>query len=434
MVETMIIDRGIINTGVARALVAACICSLFLCVGAFGEDNTSVKPMSLQECIDIALKNQLDVVIAKNDVAIAKSQLAKTKSEYLPQISVDNNAFTTGSQGVLSQVTTGTALSANLNIFDGGIREANVKASRYGVQSTDSAYKRTMQTVTYTVTKAYYETLRSKHLAEVASSNVKYYQTLLEQVTQQINEGSKATVDKYPVEAELASAKVDLLSAQNTVRTSILDLQATMGISSRSGFDVAEVDTIPDTAVQMLDNYVNYAKKSRPDITQAQAQICSAKASTTAARISLYPIPTISAGYQHSISGGYRTSGTQMVGGLTFNLFDGGASRAAYKTAKLTQESAVESAKQLDRDVRTQVEEAYLNLTSSKERLAASQTSLDSAKKNLDVQRERYNLKLAITLDVLNAELQYVTAQSDYVQAKYDYLIAISQLEYTTGE
>jgi outer membrane protein TolC len=284
------------------------------------------------------------------------------------------------------------------------------------------------------VTEAYYEALRSKHLAEVAGSNVKYYDELLAQVKEQVEQGSKAKVDTYPVEAELASAKVDLLSAQNTVRTTLLDLQTTMGISSRSGFDVAEVDAIPEMTVQPLDNYITYAKKSRPDITQAAAKIGSAKATTTAARIALYPIPTVSAGYQHSISGGFRTSGTQMVGGLTFNLFDGGASRAAYRAAKLNQESVNEDAQQLDRDVCTQVEEAYLNLTSSRERLAASQSSLDSAKRNLDAQQERYNVGLAITLDLLNAELQMVTAQSNYVQAKYDYLIAISQLEYMTGK
>lgn len=430
----MIIDRGIIKTGFVRTIAAACLCLLCICTGVFGEDNTPAKPISLQECINTALKSQLDVIVAKNDVAIAKNNLTKTKSAYLPQISLDNNAFTTGSQGVLSQYTTGTAMSANLNVFDGGVREANVKASRYNVQSSDMAYKRTLQTVTYTVTKAYYEALRSKHLAEVAESNVKYYGELLAQVQAKVDQGSKAKVDTYPVEAELASAKVDLLSAQNTVRTSLLDLQTTMGVSSRSGFDVAEVDTIPETAVQPLDNYVTYAKKSRPDISQAQAQIGSAKASTTAARIALYPIPTISAGYQHSVSGGFRTSGTQMVGGLTFNLFDGGASRAAYRAAKLSQETAREDAAQLDRDVCTQVEEAYLNLTSAKERLVASQASLDSAQKNLDVQNKRYDVGLAITLDLLNAELQMTTAQSNYVQAKYDYLIAISQLEYTTGK
>ncbi|MCE5324297.1 TolC family protein [bacterium] len=425
------------KTSLTRLLFApavVCTCLLLVCTGAYAQEAAVSKPLSLQDCINIALKSQLDIIVAKNDVAIAKNNLSQTKSNYLPQISLDNNAFTTGDQGVLSQYTTGTALSANLNVFDGGVREANVKAYRYNVVGADSAYKRTIQTVTYSVTEAYYEALRSKHLSDVQDSNVKYYNELLAQVTAQIEQGAKADVDRYPVEAELASAKVSLLSAQNTVRTSILDLQTSMGIRSSSGFDVAEVESIPETTVQPLDNYVTYAKNNRPDITQAQAQIGSTKATATAKRISLYPIPTISAGYQKSVSGGYRSSGSQMVGGITFNLFDGGASRAAYKAARLSQESAIEDANQLDRDVCTQVEEAYLNLTSAKERLTASEASLESASKNLKAQQDRYTLGLGITLDVLNAESQHVSAQSDYVQAKYDYLLAISQLEYMTGK
>ena len=88
---------------------------------------------------------------------------------------------------------------------------------------------------------------------------------------------------------------------------------------------------------------------------------------------------------------------------------------------------------QLNKDISAQVEEAYLNLTSSKERVAAAEISLAAAQQNYEAQKGRYSSGLAITLDLLNAEAQLVTAQNSDVQAKYDYYIAIAQMNYALG-
>ena len=158
------------------------------------------------------------------------------------------------------------------------------------------------------------------------------------------------------------------------------------------------------------------------------------RASVRSAKINLWPRPVITGQYQRQISGGFTSSGGQVMGGFAFDLFNGGANRAAYQEAKAQQLNAEQREKQIYKDIQVQVEEAYLNLTSSKDRLAASETSLAASQKNYDVQKERYNQGLAITLDLLNAELQLTTAQTNEVQARYDYYTAISQMEYAVGK
>ena len=93
----------------------------------------------------------------------------------------------------------------------------------------------------------------------------------------------------------------------------------------------------------------------------------------------------------------------------------------------------MEQEKQLYKDIQVQVESAYLDLTSAKERLAAAEVGLAAAQENYRVQTDRYGQGLAITLDLLNAEVQRVTAETNEVQARYDYYTAISQLEYAVG-
>jgi len=419
---------------VAKSFYLIALCALLAPSVSLGAgDSQRTGPWTLQECLSTAMRNNIDVTSSANSLTIARSRLTSANSSYLPQVSVQNTAFTWGDGGVLTKSSTGTAISVDQNVYDGGLRETKAQGARYGVTQSSSALTRTYQSVTFSVTKAFYEALRARHLAGVAEANVKYNEGLRDQVQGLADAGQSAKVDVLPVEAQLANSRVSLLSSQNTVRTSALQLQSAMGIASQPGFEVAEIADPPKAEVGTLDGYVDSALKSRPDITQSQAATGAARASVKSARISLYPRPVISASYQRQISGGFTTSGTQMVGGIAFDVFDGGANRAAYRQAEAERDNSQAQEAELVRNVRSETEEAYLNLTNSRERLAASAVSLEASKLNFDAQKERYGQGIGTTLDLLNAEVQLVTAQSTEVEARYDCYIAIAQLEYAVG-
>lgn len=419
-----------------RRLVCTFIAGLLCMTGtpALAQEAKITGPLTLQQCLDLAMKNQIDVITGRNNVIIAQGRSAEALSQYLPQISIQNNAFSWGSQSVLSRVTTGTALNISQNVFDGGLREASNTAARYGVTENRAGLTRTVQTVTFNVTTAYYDALRAKHLAEVDESNVTYSEELRKQVEARIEQGDTAQVDLLPVEAQLANARVSLLTAQNLVRTSALQLQIAVGLSPQAGFDIAEVEGVPSPEVGALQLNVSSALIARPDILQSKASTGAAGASLKAARLNLYPRPVISGQYQKSVQGGFTTGSGQVVGGIVFDLFNGGANRAVYREAKASQANAIVRQQQTVKDIQAQVEEAYLNLISGKDRLAASELSMTASQANYDAQKERYTEGVATLLDTLNAQLQLVTAQTNAVQARYDYLTAIAQMDYAVGK
>lgn len=420
---------------VVRILLVLMLSALCGSAWAQGEAAEQAQPLSLQECIDIAMRNQVDVLVAHNNVTAAESRRAQAWADYLPHLSIQNNAFVWGgSEGVLTKSTTGTAFNISQNIYDGGLREASVSAAKHGVTQSSARLSRTEETVAYSVTQAYYELLRQQHLADVAGADVKYSEELKRQVEARIELGDAAKVDVLPVESQLATARVGLINARNSVRTASLQLQNAMGLTSRPQFAVQDVGAPPEVELQPLTDYITAALAHRPDVVETKASVGAAKASVRTARLSLYPRPVISGQYQQEISGGFTTSSTQVIGGFVFDIFNGGANRAAFREAKAQQASAEQQAAQMGKDIQVQVEEAYLNLTSAQERMAASAIGLEAAQKNYEVQKDRYNQGLAITLDLLNAELQVITAQTNDVQARYDYYTALAQLNYSTGK
>lgn len=391
-------------------------------------------PMSLQNCIDAALVNNADILTAKNGVITSKNRLTAAKSEYFPQVSVQNNMFTWSSSDTLSSAQNRTALTVSQNIYDGGIRETGVEKSYQGTIQSSANLARLTQTINYNVSRAYYEVLRSRKLQEVAVSNEKYNEGLREQILARAEVGDAARTDVLPVEAQLASAKVNLLSAQNTLRNSLIQLQSEIGLQPQPGFDVLEAESIADHSPDTLENYLAQAKDSRPDIKYYRAGTEAAKATASAAKIALNPRPFVVAEYQKDITGSSKNGGSQIYGGFVFDLFDGGSNKASYDEAKTNQENAQIQEMQLLKDIHLQVEEAYLNLFNARERMAASQVSLEASNKNYQVQQERYAQGLSTALDLLNAEVQAVTAQSDDVQARYDYYIALAQMDYAVGK
>ncbi len=420
-----------------------------LCLGTWAApDNESPpKPLSLAECLEIAERNQEDLLTAQNNLAIAGSRLSRAKGDYYPQVSLRNTAFViddkdaapsavvgSGLWGAMgSRSDTGTALTVTQNFFDGGLRETTVQGARYGVDRNRAALTRMWQTTVFGVTRAYYDLLRAERLAEVSRENVKYNEALREQILAQAEAGEVAPVDVYPVEAQLANARVDLLTAENTARNSALALQAAMGVLPQTGFAIEDVDGEPSITPLPPKEHVDLALQARADLAAVRADRSAAAASVKSARISIYPRPVITGTYQKDISGGITSDLTEITGGVVFDLFDGGANQATLREAKASEDNARLQIIQTERSIRTQVEEAYINLTNAQERLKASTVSLEASTKNFEAQKERYINGLANTLDLLNAEVQLVTARSSEVRARYDYYTAVAQLEYAVG-
>ncbi len=392
------------------------------------------QPLTLDQCVQIAMQSNTDVISAGNSVKISKSKSSAAMADYMPQLTAQGTVFT-GSTGVLGAASSSdAALAASINIYDGGFREERVIQARHGVTLNAAELTRTRQTVEYTVSKNYFELLRARELAEVAKSNVSYNEALQAQILAKANEGAAADVDVLPIDAQAASARVSLLSANNSIKTAAITLQNSMGLSSQSDFNIAPVGDLSIKVPEKLEACTDTALAQRPELTALAAAAAQNKSTVREAKLSMLPIPTITGTYQSQITGDNTMDGGTILGKVSLNIFDGGSNQEAYKQAQLGYNNSVLQLEQQKRDIRAEVEQSYLTLVTSQQAIDAAQLSLKSAQRNYDAQKDRYDQGVGTTLDLVNAETQLVSAQSAYVQARYDFYIASIQLSYVTGE
>ena len=122
--------------------------------------------------------------------------------------------------------------------------------------------------------------------------------------------------------------------------------------------------------------------------------------------------------------------------GLSFNIpiFDG------FRTTNRVEETLHNyyhvRAQEEDRRqlIALEVEQSYLRVVETQERIRANESAAKAAKENLDLAQGRYQVGVGSIIEVTDAETLYTDAQTTYVRTVYEYKIADAQLARAMGD
>jgi outer membrane protein TolC len=89
---------------------------------------------------------------------------------------------------------------------------------------------------------------------------------------------------------------------------------------------------------------------------------------------------------------------------------------------------------QLASSIRLQVRQAFLNLTTARDRVEVSRGAAGQAEESLRITQNRYEAGLATITDLLRAESAHTAAQRNALNALFDHRISFAALELATGE
>ena len=399
------------------------------------EEVKPIKQLNLYDCISLAIDNNTELKIARNKIVTSKANTEIAISDYFPKVSARNNTFEDDMHGNSTMVK-GTTLSANLKLFDTGLRYLTVQGAKLDEKQTVKSVFRNYQDVLYRVIVDYYTCQHYKELINLKKTSLDYYTDEEKEYQEKIDLGEMAPVDIYPIQSSLANAKVTLLSAQNQYENAKRDLINILGISDDQEFEFAEESVDIEDSNLSKEEYVKLALDNRADLKAYDFAIDSAKISKKKADMDLWPLFYVNAEYGKKIHDeyvtGHNTDG-RIMGYISWNIFDGFNTQAKIKQSKVILDNTIENKAQLERDIITALKKLYYDITISKEQLNASKIGFESASKNRDVQREKFNLNMNTNLDILNAQVQYDTALSNLIDSKYNLKLSYIELDYQTG-
>jgi outer membrane protein TolC len=327
-----------------------------------------------------------------------------------------------------------------MTLFNFGKREANVQSARENLDAGQQDYQTTRQDTVLAIKTAYYLYLATQALVNVRKDTVRSRELLVRQARGFFEVGTRAKIDVARAEANLYTAQADLIATENAVKVAWVTLRNAMGSPRLPEQPVAEDS--PEVEFSMnLAGARNVAFEKRTELKSFEALRRSADQLIANARRSHLPDLNFDAAYgrRHvSDDKPFNTFPLQPTWtvGLSFNIpiFDG------FRTTNRVEETLhnyyrvradEEDRRQL---IALEVEQSYLRVVETQERIKATESAAKAAKENLDLAQGRYQVGVGSIIEVTDAETLYTDAQTTYVRTVYEYKIADAQLARSMGD
>jgi outer membrane protein len=423
---------------------------------AFGQEATPKEEVSLSltDAVDLALKNNLQSLIAKEHIAQAKGEKGVSLSLLLPNISGSayqmSQTLNLAAIGLpMGKLPGLSAFAGPFDHFDARFQMAQsvfnlssilrYQAGGYGVTLAREQQRLAVQQVTTATAISYLAVLEAEQAIDAAQSNVELAETLRTLAINQKEAGVADGIDVARAETRLANQRVQLSQAQTNLDTARLDLlRIVNGVGGQPFADrVTLRDQMRLTAEPDRDagEAVKQALIDRVEVSIAEKELKIAETQRKAKEADL--LPSVSA------FGDYGSSGlkpndvdypTRSVGvSLNVPIFNGGRTRSEIKIAASRQR---ESGAQL-RDVRAAVEkdvrQALLNVKTREEQVRAAQQAASLATRELQLAQDRFKNGVADNIEVVNAQTALENARLMVVSSLAQFNIARLNLASALG-
>lgn len=329
------------------------------------------------------------------------------------------------------------SISVNIPLYTGGLVEGQIDVAKLGKTNAQEEILRVEQATKYSAIEGYYGLLAYQELQGVYHEAVDNLQGHLDNVQAQYNVGTKAKVDVLSSDVSLANAKTTAITADNNVAVAESNLNNILGLPLETKLNLADHQLPFDTYNISLQEATDYAMKYRPEVLQAAIAVQEAERNIDIADAGNKPTVAITGGNDWAdntfpgIDANKRS--WKVAAGVTYNFYDGGATKAKVNQAKQDLLVARETEQKTREAVQLEVKQAYLNIRSAAQKVEETQTVVDQARENYRIQNIRYQAGVGINLDVLDAQLSLNEAQVNHIQALYDYNVGIAKLEQVMG-
>ncbi len=427
--------------------------------------------LSLNQAIDMALKQNAGLKMVEYKVSAAEGQLMIARGYLVPQLSasgsiirmnslMDMNPGPTyylpvldsgthastdyivsmSSLGISSDkignIYTG-KLSASWPIYTGGKIWQGYQISRLNRQAAEESYDSAMAGVIYTVKQAYYGLLLAQSAYDVTQEAVSSIEKHVKRVQALYQKGMVSRYDLLRAEVQLSNMQPQLIRMQNAVELSRQsfnmtlnrELDAPVVLSDSMNYQPVEVDSA------LL---VKQALQARPEyksILIRQRMVEKAKLISYA---SYQPTVALIADYSYSKGSGFSGSDEWQknwdVGvSASWPLFDGGSGLGKIKEAKANAQQLSVAKEMVEDWIKLEVSANYLTLKTNQKAIFSQGRSVEQAQEALKIAQARYENGQATNLDVLDAEVALTQARTNKIQALHDYLVSLAKLENAVG-
>lgn len=437
---------------------------LFILAGFSVLSLNAQKKWSLRECVDYAVKNNLQVIQNEYNKQNQDANLKIAKNNYLPTVSanVGNNvSFGQASLGTGSirndRFSNNANIGADVLLYNNGRLEKTIRKTQFDVEASQYDIETIKNDISLQIAQQYLNALLNKEIVKINQSAVSNAQKQFDRSKATTEVGTTAQTVLAEASAALAREKQNLKTAEINVGRSLFALAQLLQLRDYKDFDVENVDVSDQLTPQLVavDEVLTTAYENQPQMKAAEIRIKSAEAQTVVTRTAFYPTLTASVGIgsfynnllntnnvgsdffyvsEKSFFQQYKSNFGQQAGlSLNVPIFNKGITRLQVEQSKINESIAKNNYEQQKFAVRQSVQQAQFDANANYEIYIAATEAEKNTKLSLDFSEKSYAAGRSTIFDVNIARNNYANAQGSVAQSKYNYLFSLKLLNFYAG-
>lgn len=402
--------------------------------GAVGDPCADAMPqgaLNLPDVVNLALCNNPQTREVWASARVQAAQVGASQGSYLPglNLSASGNRNSPGT----GQRTLGLTLSYLL--YDFGARAANLENARQLLAAARATQDGTVQTVFLTAVQAYYQTQAAQATLDASREAERAAKQSFAAAEARYLAGSATPADKLQAQTAYSQATLNRIGADGTLKKTGGVLANIIGLDANRSVMLAPANT--EAVSASFDRDVNAlieeARRQRPDLVAAEAQVKAAEASAAAARAAGKPSISLNASNTQTNSAGVTSHGSSLGISLNVPLFAGYAPTYRIRAAEAQVEAQQARTERVRLQVALDVWNAYQNLVTATQSLRTTADLLTSAEQSERVALGRYQAGVGSILDVLNAQSALASARQQRIQSTLDWNVGRATLAQAMG-
>jgi len=450
------------------------------------------QPLNLEQCIDYALKNNIQIKQSEVNTEISEITLVQSEAFLLPALNgnmshtynfgrtVDRYTNQLGKAQVLSQ---NLGLSADLTLFNGLQTINTIHQNRYLYLSSKCNVDKMKNDVSLNVATAYLQILYNTEAVENARNQIGITTAQSERAKKLVEAGSVARGSYLDIMAQLATEELNLTNAENQLNISYLGLAQLLNLPSAQGLHIIKpeinIEGQPLLAASDATQIYNAALDVLPEIKRENYNLKGAQKGLDVAWGGLSPRLSLSAFYGTGYSGlaqrlktnpeflGYKENGEITSTGdpvlapyvsdptfektpfmsqyndninksvgfyLTIPIFNRFQVRGSVSRAKMQMLNAELQMESTKLQVQKNVQQAIADANAGLKKYYASTKAVEAIAESFKYTEQKFNVGIVNTNDYNDSKNKLIKAQSDLLQAKYEYLFKTKVLDFYQGK
>jgi outer membrane protein len=414
--------------------------------------------ITLQQAVDIALKNNIQV--KQSTVSVQNSELVLQQSKFnkLPSVNGFTGISTNFGRGIdfitnsyTNQTNTNNnlGLSTDVVIYQGNLLQNTIKRNELDLKASQQDMAAVKDNVALQVVLAYLNILNFEDQLTIAQSQSDITKQQIDRTEKLVRAGSLPQSNVFDLKAQLANEETQIVNAQSNLETARLSLVQLMNDANyenvaldRVSLSAPSADNYGATPTQVYDT----AEKYQPAIKAADIRIESNAIGIKMAEAGSKPSLSFSGG----MGSGYGSAGkdfktgerltyftqlnqnfAQNVGlNLNIPIFNKYANKTRLAQSNLQKINAELNAQSARQTLRQNIEQAYVNMNNAAKRYESLTVQVTALEESFRAADSRFN---AGAIDFVSYNLQKTNldrAKANQVQAKYDYVFRTKILDF----